>query len=66
MNSIEQKRSLKDPLMFTGILAAAVLLSMALSGLHDDNNPFATPLFILAVALIARLTDGYPAGPGIA
>lgn len=59
MNSIEQKRSLKDPLMFTGILAAAVLLSMALSGLHDDNNPFATPLFILAVALIARLTDGY-------
>ena len=46
-------------LIFTGILTVAVLLSMALSGLHDDNNPFATPVFILAVALIARLTDGY-------
>lgn len=56
------KRSMKDLLVFTGIIATAVLLSMALSGLHDDNNPFATPLFILAVALIARLTDGYAYG----
>ena len=59
MNSIKQKRSWKDLLVFTGILSAAVLLSMALSSIHDDNNPFATPVFILAVALIARLTDGY-------
>lgn len=53
------KRALGNLLIFAGILMVAVLLSMALSGLHDDNNPFATPVFILAVALIARLTDGY-------
>ena len=62
MGKRRAKRSTKDPLIFTGILSVAVLLSMALSGLHDDNNPFATPLFILAVALIARLTDGYVYG----
>ena len=49
----------RDALVFAGIMAMAVALSMALSGLHNDNNPFATPLFILAVALVARLTDGY-------
>ena len=52
----------RNLLILLGILGAAVLLSMALSGLHDDNNPFAMPVFILAVALIARLTDGYPYG----
>ena len=46
-------------LILFGILVAATLLSISLSGLHDDNNPFAVPLYILAVALIARLTDGY-------
>lgn len=55
-------RSIRDLTIFVGILTLAVLLSMSLSGLHDDNNPFATPLFILAVALIARLTDGYAYG----
>ena len=49
----------RDLLVSAGILTAAVLLSMGLSGIHDDNNPFATPVFILAVTLIARLTDGY-------
>ena len=62
MNMIKQKHSWNDMLVFASILSAAILLSMALSGLHDDNNPFATPLFILAVALIARLTDGYMYG----
>ena len=52
----------RNVLILMGILSSAVLLSMALSGLHDDNNPFAMPVFILAVALIARLTDGYPYG----
>ena len=59
MQSANQPRRKRDILIFTGIIATAILLSMALSGLHDDNNPFATPLFILAVALIARLTEGY-------
>ncbi len=52
-------RKMRDSLILTGVIAAAVFLSMVLSGLHDDNNPFATPVFILAVALVARLTDGY-------
>lgn len=52
-------RFARDALVFAGIMALAIALSMALSGLHNDNNPFATPLFILAVALVARLTDGY-------
>ena len=52
----------RDLAVSLGILGAAVLLSMALSGIYDDNNPFATPVFILAVALIARLTDGYLCG----
>ena len=54
----KHKRPLRNLAIFISVLTTAVLLSMALSGLHDDNNPFATPLFILAVALIARLTDG--------
>jgi len=62
MDGRNHRHSAKNPLVFAGILAAAVLLSMALSGIHDDNNPFATPVFILAVALIARLTDGYVYG----
>ena len=49
----------RDALVFAGIMALAISLSMMLSALHNDNNPFATPLFILAVALVARLTDGY-------
>ena len=53
---------IRDVLVFTLILAVATLLSMALSGIHDDNNPFATPVFILAVALTARRTDGYAYG----
>ncbi len=59
MDNREIKRVGKGLLVSAGILTAAVLLSMALSGIHDDNNPFATPVFILAVSLIARLTDGY-------
>ena len=53
---------LRDTLIWAGIMAAAVGLSMALSGIYDDNNPFATPVFILAVTLIARLTHGYRYG----
>ena len=62
MKAIKLVKKNKDILIFTGIIATAILLSMALSGLHNDNNPFATPLFILAVALIARLTEGYRYG----
>lgn len=59
MKDDNRLRFARDALVFAGIMALAIALSMALSALHDDNNPFATPLFILAVALVARLTDGY-------
>ena len=53
------RKTLRNALPVLGIMGVAVALSMALSRIHDDNNPFAMPLFILAVALCARLTDGY-------
>lgn len=59
MNDTGKRHVGRDAAVFAGVMAAAILLSMALSNIHDDNNPFATPVFILAVALIARLTDGY-------
>ena len=59
MKDDKRLRFARDALVFAVIIALAIALSMLLSGLHDDNNPFATPLFILAVALVARLTDGY-------
>ena len=59
MTDKKRPRFARDALVFAGIMTLAITLSMALSGLHNDNNPFATPLFILAVALVARLTDGY-------
>lgn len=56
------RSTLRDLSILAGILLTAIGLCVVLSGLHDDNNPFAMPLFILAVALIARLTEGYLCG----
>lgn len=56
------KKALRDTLIMIGVLAAAILLSLVLSHIEDDNNPFAMPLFILAVMIIARYTDGYRYG----
>lgn len=56
------KRLLKrvlDCALLLLIMAAAVLISMMLSRINDDNNPFAMAVFLLAVALVARFTDGY-------
>ncbi len=53
---------LTDVLISAAILLAATLLSLALSRIHDDNNPFSMSLYILAVALIARFTHGYIPG----
>lgn len=52
----------RDPLVFFSVLLAAILICIPLSSLFADNNPFSTPVFILAVALIARFTDGYAWG----
>lgn len=56
------KSVLKDTAVTAGIFGATVLLSGLLSQVHNDNNPFAVPVFLLAVALIARLTTGYVYG----
>ena len=48
-----------DPIRFILILGAALGLSMLLARLNDDNNPFAMGIFILAVAVVARFTNGY-------
>ena len=53
------RRAARDCILSLLVLGAAVLVSAALSSLNDDNNPFAMAVFILAVALIARITDGY-------
>lgn len=53
---------LTDALISFAILLAATLISLSLSKLHDDNNPFSMSLYILAVALIARFTHGYVHG----
>ena len=62
MFRFKQNSAVRSVLISVGIMAVAVLLSIALSGIYNDNNPFAMPVFILAVALIARLTDGYRYG----
>lgn len=51
-----------DSLVFFVIFAAAIGVAHALSRVYDDNNPFATSLFILAVAVISRYTSGYLPG----
>lgn len=53
------KRKWIDLLRFLLIQGAAVLVSLGLARVNDDNNPFAMAVFLLAVALTARLTDGY-------
>ena len=56
------RRVFRDLLVSVGFLGLAVALAWLLSQLHDDSNPFAPTLFILAVALIARFTTGYVCG----
>ena len=62
MKKITWKRSLRNLLVSAGFLGLAILISALLSQLHNDSNPFAPSLFILAVALIARFTSGYICG----
>ena len=59
MKKITWKQALRDALVSAGFLGLAVLISGLLSQLHNDSNPFAPSLFILAVALVARFTTGY-------
>lgn len=54
---------LRDTLVFIFIMGCAVAVCELLSVCYDDNNPFATSVFILAVVLVSRFTTGY--WPGV-
>ena len=54
-----RKDFIRDCILSVLIIGAAVAISIALARINDDNNPFAMAVFILAVALIARITNGY-------
>ena len=53
------RRLFSNLVLFTLILGAALGISMLLAKLNNDNNPFAMGVFILAVAVVARFTNGY-------
>ena len=59
MGEKHRKSLPSDMLLFLLIISGAILLSMVLANVNDDNNPFAMAVFILAVVLIARFTTGY-------
>lgn len=48
-----------DAVLTLFVFAATILVSLCFTRLRDDGNSFATPVFILAVALVARFTHGY-------
>ena len=53
------KKILTELLLTVLIMGAAMGISTLLARINDDNNPFAMAIFILAVAVTARMTDGY-------
>lgn len=55
------KFSVRDTLMMLGILTVMTAISFALQ-IFDQNTDYAAMLFVLAVFLIARMTDGYVYG----
>ena len=59
MQRTETKKRIRDLLRFALILGSAMAISFVLARVNDDNNPFAMAIFILAVALVARVTSGY-------
>ena len=56
---ILRNETFRNWLVFIGIITVSTLLSLLLSHINEDNNPFAISLYILSVALIARYTSGY-------
>lgn len=50
---------LHDIVFFSVIFAAAIGFSLLLANLIENNSQFSIPVFILAVTLIARFTQGY-------
>ena len=56
---ITKKEWARDTLRMLLLLGAAVAVCSVLSRVHDDNNPFAVLIFVLAVAIVALVTNGY-------
>ena len=56
------QKKLTDFFFFFLIFGVAIGISLLLSCINDDNNPFAMAVFILAVAVTARVTEGYTWG----
>ena len=57
---MESKKTFWHDLFYTVlVLGAAVAVCSLLSQMHDDNNPFAVLIFVLAVAIVALVTNGY-------
>ena len=59
---IPKKEWARDTLRMLLLLGAAVAVCSVLSRVHDDNNPFAVLIFVLAVAIVALVTNGYVGG----
>ena len=55
----KRKTLLHDALCTLLLLGGAVAVCSVLSRVHDDNNPFAVLIFVLAVAIAALVTTGY-------
>ena len=55
----KRKILLHDALCTLLLLGGAVAVCSVLSRVHDDNNPFAVLIFVLAVAIVALVTTGY-------
>lgn len=53
------KHITKDLCITIGTLGCCIFLTQIMSTFFDDNNPFASSLFILATALVSLLTNGY-------
>ena len=62
---IPKKEWARDTLRMLLLLGAAVAVCSVLSRVHDDNNPFAVLIFVLAVAIVALVTNGYVGCSGL-
>ena len=62
MKSLIRSSVCRNTAILLSILSLCIVVCYALSHLHDDNNPFAVPIFILGVAAISRFSDGYVCG----
>ena len=61
-NPPARRKILRDIGITVAVLLVAAVICYMLSHAFDDNNPFASSVFILAVALISLFTDGFAYG----